>query len=545
MRKTVLISIIFLLAAILRFYNLEKVPPSLYWDEASLGYNAYSILKTGKDEHGVFLPITNFAAYGDYKPPLYIYLTVPSIALFGLSEFAIRFPSALFGLLTVAITYLLARKIFEDERALKFGKLEADIPTIAAFLLAISPWHLQFSRGAFEANVGLFFSTLGIYLFFKFAKDNQIWILPSLMSFLAGMYTFTGQRLFVPLILILLFVQFRKNVLNSLKIVITSLVIFGLIFYPLFIFATQTLEGRLRFQEVTIFNNLDPINDSIRLRSEDHFVWWANIIHNRRFHRAGEYISHYFDAFNPRFLFTKGDVNPRLSIQDFGHLYYFEIFTLALGTYFLLARKQKFAIFLLGWLLVSPMGPATARETPHALRMIHILPTFQLISAYGIVTFLTSTKHKKLFSVILGLAVFICFSFYIFNYYFHYGQNYSRDWQYGYKQAVETIKPLYNQADTIIVDKSLGRPYIYFLIYLKVDPANFQKSGIVVKDKFYFLDVLGFDKLKFTDVVDFSKQSGKVLFVTTSKPPETVEIVNQINDLNGNPTFFVSKKGFQ
>ncbi|MBI2599051.1 glycosyltransferase family 39 protein [Candidatus Curtissbacteria bacterium] len=115
MRKYLLLAII-LLAAILRFYKLGSTPPSLYWDEASLGYNAYSILKTGRDEHGKFLPTTNFAAFGDYKPPGYIYTTVPSIAIFGLTEFAIRFPSALFGTLTVLLTYLLAKKLFGESQ---------------------------------------------------------------------------------------------------------------------------------------------------------------------------------------------------------------------------------------------------------------------------------------------------------------------------------------------------------------------------------------------------------------------------------------------
>src|SRR3989338_759355 len=101
---------IILLAFILRFYRMQTNPPSLYWDEASLGYNAYSILKTARDEHGKFLPLTNFAAFGDYKPPGYIYTAVPAIAVFGLNEFSIRFPSAFFGVLTVVITYLLTHQ---------------------------------------------------------------------------------------------------------------------------------------------------------------------------------------------------------------------------------------------------------------------------------------------------------------------------------------------------------------------------------------------------------------------------------------------------
>src|SRR3989344_8507534 len=146
---------IILLAFILRFYKLETNPPGLYWDEVSLGYNAYSILKTAKDEHGKFLPVTNFAAFGDYKPPGYIYFSVPSVGVFGLNEFAIRFPSALAGTLAVLVTYFLTQKLFSKRK----------IALLASFFLAISPWNIHFSRVAFESNLAALFSLIGIYLF--------------------------------------------------------------------------------------------------------------------------------------------------------------------------------------------------------------------------------------------------------------------------------------------------------------------------------------------------------------------------------------------
>ena len=96
----------------LRFYNVWDNPPALSWDEVSIGYNAYSILKTGRDEHGRFLPIDTFVGYGDYKPPLAIYITVPFVALFGLNELAVRLPSVLFGTLTVLLTYFLVQELF-------------------------------------------------------------------------------------------------------------------------------------------------------------------------------------------------------------------------------------------------------------------------------------------------------------------------------------------------------------------------------------------------------------------------------------------------
>lgn len=531
MRKYLLLGII-LLAATLRLYKLASVPPSLYWDEASLGYNAYSILKTAHDEHGKFLPLTNFAAFGDYKPPGYIYAAVPSIAVFGLTEFAIRFPSAFFGTLTVLLTYLLAKKLFEKEK----------IALLAALFLAISPWHLQFSRGAFEANLGLFLSTLGIYLFVKFAKDNKYWIFTSLLSFLAAMYTFTGQRLFVPFILLVLFIQFKNTVAKNLKVVVPALIIFAFLFWPLFKFATGTIEGRLRFNEVSIFNDLAPADESTRLRTNDNFAWWANLIHNRRVEYTHEYLIHYFDAFNPAFLFTKGDVNPRLSVQEVGELYLIDLPLILAGIYFLFAKKQNFKFLIIAWLLVSPLGPATARETPHALRMLHILPTFQLIAAFGFFGLYEKIKYKKALTVSVFFLLAANFIYYLDMYYVHWPINYSGEWQYGYKQAVQTANSQ-GPAANIVVTKSLGRPYIYFLLYSKYDPNKFWSTGQVIRDKFFFLDVNGFGKYHFIDDVNNAKVSGDTVFVSSPGiAPKGSQVIDTISNLDGTPTLVISKK---
>ena len=143
--RIIVVTLILIVAATSRFYKLGAVPTSLNADEAAIGYNAYSILKTGKDEYGRKFPLL-FQSFDDFKMPVYIYLTVPSIAIFGLNDFSVRLPSALLGTLTVFVTYLLIEGLF------------ASIPigVIASFLLAISPWHLQFSRSAYEANIAVF-----------------------------------------------------------------------------------------------------------------------------------------------------------------------------------------------------------------------------------------------------------------------------------------------------------------------------------------------------------------------------------------------------
>ena len=182
----ILIGVVFL-AAFLRFYQLGINPPSLAWDEAALGYNAYSIGETGRDEFGRFLPYDYFASFGDYKPPLYVYAAVLPVKIFGLNEFAVRFPSAFFGTLTVLLTYFLVKELFPKLK-------DSWLPEIAAFFLAISPWHTQLSRAAWEANLASFFVVLGVLLFLKSLKGRGWFLILSGLAFVATFYTFNSSR---------------------------------------------------------------------------------------------------------------------------------------------------------------------------------------------------------------------------------------------------------------------------------------------------------------------------------------------------------------
>jgi len=165
-KNNILFIIVLFIASVLRFVAIDKYPPSLNWDEVSHGFNAYSLLKTGEDEWGSIFP-TIFRAYGDYKLPFYIYLTAISEFLFGVNEFAVRFPSVLSGIFSVFFTYLLVNELFRQ----RFGEKPA---VLASLLVAVEPWSLFLSRGAFEANLALAFFTAGYYFFVKGLKKNNI-----------------------------------------------------------------------------------------------------------------------------------------------------------------------------------------------------------------------------------------------------------------------------------------------------------------------------------------------------------------------------------
>ncbi len=531
-----LLLIIIGLAFFLRFFKLTEVPPSLYWDEVSLGYNAYSISETLRDEHGEFLPLARFIAFGDFKPPGYIYATVPAVKIFGLNEFAVRFPSALAGTLLVLVAYFLAKELFPGRDNIFYL-----LPT--AFL-AISPWALQFSRGAFEANLAALFNALAVLLFLMFAKRGKGWLLPvSVISFLLSFYTFNANRIIGPLLLLGLVLIFFRQVMENKKWLVISIILGLMMLFPSFSYLTSR-ESQVRFQEVSIFNNLEIVKTANERIALDDSAWWPKIIHNRRLAFAQDFFKHYFDNFNGRFLFLSGDVNPRLSIQEVGELYLFDLPFLFIGLYYLLRKRDRAALVIFCWLAIVPIPAATARETPHALRTVSLLPLPQIIVALGVWQVYATLKKlwlKKFFISGASLFLLICFSYYLHNYYSHYSRDWSREWQYGYKETVQYTASVEKNYDQIIVTEKLGRPYIYFLFYQQINPAFYLQTRIASRDWFGFWTIGGFGKYRF-GIDALTRTKGKILFVgAPSETPPGAKILKNVNYFDGEPALVISE----
>lgn len=454
--KKYLILIIIALAFFLRFYHLGSNPPSLYWEEAALGYDAYSILKTGKDFHGNSWPLVAFESFGDYKPSLYFYAVVPSIALFGLNEFAVRFPSALFGSLTVWLVYLIVKKLRVTDYLL---------PITASFLLAVSPWHLQFSRAAFEANLGLFLLVLGVF-----------WS-PALAL---SMFAYHANRILAPLIFLVLVAtgRVKKIWLNSLLFLIIAL--------PIFINLNSPLIKQ-RFNETSAFATLEPIIKSNQLISADGGGVIAKLIHHRYWQYSRIFLTNYFNHFNFKYLFLTGDSNPRHSVQSVGYLYLIQLPFLVYGILISLKRHQKSDLLLLAWLILAPVPAALTLATPHGLRSLAMIIPLTIFTAIGL------TRFKKIFLVILLLE----FSYYLYIYYQIYPVKRASVWQSGYKQMIQSVSANQAKYDQIYITRSLGRPSIYYWFYTQTDPRLVQAlNNSVPKDQGEYLE---FGKIKFND----------------------------------------------
>lgn len=530
-KNFILLVIIVFIAVILRFYQLGSNPPSLTWDEVAWGYNAYSLGIDGKDEFGRFLPHDYLESFGDFKPPVYAYLDVIPVKFLGLNEFAIRFPSAFFGVLTVLLTFFLVKRLFSQ------SKHKENYALVSSLFLAISPWHILLSRGAFEANVASFFIVFGIWGFLSAVGDKKWYLVISAISFAISMYTFNTPRIVVPILVLILAVIFRKKLFEIKREAIISFIVGFLIFAPIIGFLLSP-QAALRYKEVNIFSDAGVVKSANQLIENDGNAIWSKIIHNRRVLYGIEYVKHYFDNLSPMFLFIRGDGNPKFSTQEVGQMYIFDIVFLIGGIFLLIKKREGYFWLIPLWLLIGIIPAATARETPHALRIETTLPTFQIIAAYGFVQIVEILKkRKKEVSLILLSVLFINFVYFAHNYFTHYPKDFSAEWQYGYKDSISFVKEVEGNFDFIQVTQTLGRPYIYYLLYINKTPEYFRENSVVKRDPFGFVTVERVGKYVFPKDFNYKlSEKGKVLYINTPfNLPPNVTILKTFYNLDQTP----------
>lgn len=477
----IIFSAIVLLAAILRFWQLGQVPISPDWDEVALGYNAYSILHTGRDEYGKFLPIV-LESFGDYKPALYAYLSIPPVAVFGLNVFAVRLPSAVLGVLTVIAVFFLVKELFKKN----------SIALITSFLLAISPWHIQFSRVAFETNVGLAFNVFGALFFVKGLKKPWLLFL-SVLFFALNLYVYQSEKVFAPLLVLLLIILFWKKLWAlPKKYLVFSCILGTLVALPIVFYTFLSSNGLSRAQGVSILSPSSGIPQQISERylfNKSTHDAVGLVLDNGRFMYAKAIIANYLSHFDINWLFITGD-NPRHHAPDMGLLYLWELPFLGIGIYQLIFGKfeKRTKLLVFGWFLIAPLPAAVTIGVPHAVRTLNFLPTFQIVTALGVLQTIVFFRKKSLYHipygwiVLVGITFFALFnvSYYLDQYFVQ--QNYfnAQYWQYGYDQIVPASAQLAKSYPRVVVSDKvpMDQSYMFFLFYLKYDPALYQKQFI-------------------------------------------------------------------
>ncbi len=493
----ILLGAILVLALALRVYKLDSVPPSISWDEAAVGYNAWTIANYGRDEYGKFLP-AYFHSFGEDKNPVDIYLTALFVRFMDLNELSTRLPVALFGVLNVLTIYILAKLLFEKEF----------IGLISAFFLAISPFNLHFSHFNHEANFALFFLMWGIILFLLSIKKDKDFLPLSIVSFVLSFISYNPPKIIVPAVLILLSVLYAKKLFKKPREIIFSLSLLGL--FLIVIFFQPQLLGGVR------------ISQTIQGTSDIEKTQLFKLTHSELLGRINLILVQYAWHFSPQFLFISGDKNTHLSSQSEGEFYKLDALFLVLGLLFFLARRQRESFLLLGLALIAPLPSSMTADAPHAGRAMFMMGSWDIIAATGFYT-LVSIFKKPLLRwgiIILCLGILtLSLKNYLVYYYGEYTKRYAIEWQYGMKQVVEFVRNNegYNQ---IYMTNVRSQPYIFFLYYLKTPLPEYLNSVIYnnSESKSYNL-ISSFDKFSFggSDTVENKPGQGVLYILTPSE----------------------------
>lgn len=468
-----LISIL-LLASLFRFYHIGSNSPALFRDEAEKGYTAYSIARTGGyfyfsnlpfNPEIRFQPLPLFInVFGVYTSAVYQYLAVPFIAIGGLTETAVRAPAAVAGVITVLLVFFLLSLVAETTTAL-----------IGAFLLAVSPWHIPFSRWAQQGIFIPLFTTAGLYCFLCALKkprtntQKHFLFLLSSVLFVLAFYGYAVCRLFIPLFLLILVIAYRREVKDNIKTLIPAAIVFiTLSIVILYLYLQPERTARLRYLSIFSQGLTAP-----------QLLW--QLIKN--------YLSHY----SPSFLFLNGDREFRHSLLGFGEMYLFSAPLLIYGLWLLLRRWRPFDRLLLGWFLIFPLPASlTAEGIPHALRSIVALPVPQIICALALGNLISSFQKKyssislsplhrlamRMFVYLLIIIISISVMVFAFNLFVFYPYYSAQNWQYGVKQSLEYFHQKNISPQKVYLSGYITYAPYFVLFYDKIPPSLLKKEGI-------------------------------------------------------------------
>lgn len=516
MIKKIIFGGIILLAIVLRFIFLANVPPSPSLDEATIGWNAYSILHTGRDEYGYFLPIL-LRAYDDYRPALYVYLVVPFIKVFGLNVISIRLPSVVMSIATVIMSYFLVKNIFIA------SKKKEIIALITMFLLAISPWHIYVSRLGHEVNLGLTLIVAGMLLFLLGIRKKNGWFLAvSFFTFGTSFYSYQSEKVFIPLLLIALFALFWRKMLLLKKQVVLGMILFILVSLPIF-FASLTPQAMLRLKGTSVFTDNPRYAQSAKdvLLAKQNNSLFGEVTNNRRVITVEIFLQNYFSHFSPWWLFGNTGDEP-FKAPNTGLMYLWEMPFLLLGLFFLFFSKEigwQIKGLIILWILIDFVAPGLTTQAPHAMRAYTLLPVPQIIVALGIVALVPFFQKRKAASMAFGaiLLVVVGTSLFLFikNYFVAFPIEQSDSFQYALGKAIVYIaKEQASYKRIELTNKNNGyQSYMLYLYYTHYDPQQYLAHGGTKSGGFQEVHMI--DNIAF-QVVGKNPTEKRVLYVTNT-----------------------------
>lgn len=454
--RSLLLLIALTIGVFLRIYQLDYVPPGLNPDEASIGYNAYSLLETGRDRYGETLPIA-FRSLGTYLLPVYTYLTIIPVAIFGPTIFSVRLISVLSSILLLVITLLLVSEIKNISFGMKF---------LAMIFVSISPWAVYFGRGGHEISLSLTLFALSIFLFIKSISKPRWIILTLLIAGLSGATYYTEHYLILIVFPFLMW-MFRNKFTGNRKYLLIGIILLIITQLPqLSLIRSEAFTRRI---------------EQVNYLSGKSFNDLGNIAYVLR-----EFTSHYLEYFSPRSLFFDQDPQQGRSIPDLSIFYIWMIIPLWFGIKFLLKNKSGpvFKILIL-LLIIGPIPAALTKDPFYSLRVLSFFWVLTIVISFG-TGYLFEIIPKKSIVIILFVFLILTSIVSLYNSYFIL-LKYERGDNYGYEYYKLADRLRQYPDEKIIIDSSrIAGVHIWIPFYVKLKPAKYQlQTSNEIKSNYY------------------------------------------------------------
>lgn len=541
---------IFVLALVLRIYKLGSFPVGFHEDEAKVAWNAVSILKTGADDKGSKFSLY-YNTFGDYRPTGIFYFTIPSIAIFGRNEFAVRFPSALFGALTVLPIFFLSKELFKKYKW----------ALIASFLLAISPWHIEVSRATSEVAMSTFFAIFAIYFLIRLIKtSNKKYVSSTIISIFIAYFLYHAIRFLAPPFFFITIAFYNKEIRKKItkKFVFICLA-FTIVFS---VFLSSTPEGKQRFNQVSIFKDVDTKYEIDRIRSENKTKSvFTYIFDNKGVVYLRRFFTEYGSYFSGSFLIGNSARPHRYTTPGAGLLGYLE--TVLFGIGILEVVKGKKSLLPLMILLIAPLPAAiTTEDAPNLHRAFLMLPSIIIMEAYGLEKIVSFSRKNK------GVVQLFIFSFLILNFglfwhmYFAHAafhkpfiEDYSLDGSsyrnVGTKELAMEINKIQGDYEKIIITNQPDDIYPWYAFFTKKDPKEFNPFAIKRKDGPWQYQNIIFSQLKCPSDDSFREEkidkllivdSGECAYQTKIKDGAPIKVKDRILRSDGSEVYILLER---
>ncbi len=540
-----LLSVILLLIIIFRVWNIGILPNGFGWDEMDNAYQAYSLLRTGKDLYGNPLPVL-LHAFADHKSSLYIYMTTPFVKVMGMTATAARLPAAIFGIVALAMIIYICGKIW----GIKWG-------IVAGIIMGMSPWWFSYSRLSFEAVGMLALFLVGFAAWEKSSVTPKYLIWTGIFWGLS-IWTYSTAKLFIPLFgLIALVLNYKRIINTNKRILITAAVITIIISMPP-LWQSFFGKGNTRFNEISIFT--DPtIKSEVNFALEEGQVSSGipkevgmtprlldRLAHNKYQFQLNKLVTNYLTAFSSDFLFIKGDPNLRQSPgkDSVGQFLVVDALLIILGLTWFFQKENR---LLLLWLIIAPLSSIVTRDGGnHATRLLFMLPVIVMISTAGMRNL---AKHK--FSMLIFSSFYVYYIF-VFGYFYftHYRFESQIPFHNGFLKVAQLALDNSSKFDQVIIDLHHESALMVYLVQSDYDPKLLHSQMPLVQrevipginaNKFGNIYILGPGERGWDDYYHNNKIPPSTLIILSADTIPQIPISETIYYEDGQKAFYVSQ----